>query len=225
MTAAGKAREALSRWRNGRSASRARQAEFEQIYRENAWLGIESRSGPGSDLSHTEAIRDALPRLIREFSIQSLLDCPCGDFFWMQRVPLDGVTYIGLDIVDEIIQRNRRTFASASRRFERRDAVREAMPRADLVLSRDFLVHLSFDDAWAALANITGSGARLFLATTFDELDENEDIATGRWRPLNLTRPPFNFPAPLEMVYERRMRTTGRDKALGLWRMADLPVR
>jgi hypothetical protein len=91
------------------------------------------------------------------------------------------------------------------------------------VLSRDFLVHLSFSDARAALENIKRSGSRLLLATTFDEHAENGDIPTGGWRPLNMTRPPFMFPAPLEIVYERLMRTTGRDKALGLWRVDDLP--
>lgn len=50
---------------------------------------------------------------------------------------------------------------------------------------------------------------------------------TGDWRPLNLERPPFNFPPPAELLAEGCTEAEGRflDKSLGLWAIKDLVVR
>jgi hypothetical protein len=59
------------------------------------------------------------------------------------------------------------------------------------------------------------------LATTFPELSANADIVTGDWRPMNLERPPFNLPSPLNFILERKVPDHG-DKGLGLWQVDDL---
>ena len=61
---------------------------FKQHYQRNTWGCSESLSGEGSTLDQTAAIRGALPQLIREFRIQSMLDIPCGDFNWMKMLDL-----------------------------------------------------------------------------------------------------------------------------------------
>jgi hypothetical protein len=83
-------------------------------------------------------------------------------------------------------------------------------------------VHLSFADARAALANIAASGSSYLLSTTFTERANNTDIGTGGWRPLNLQRPPFNFPPPLLMFSEEFDVPEYRDKAIALWALSDL---
>src|SRR5262249_44319665 len=97
---------------------------------------------------------------------------------------------------------------------------------ADLVLCRDGLVHLSAADIWRALRNFRRSGADYLLATTFIGDRVNVDIATGEWRPLNMQRPPFAFPAPAALIDERCRHTGGiyADKRLALWRFEDLPT-
>ena len=62
------------------------------------------------------------------------------------------------------------------------------------------------------------------LATTFVEHRINLDIETGGWRPLNMERPPFGFPAPLRAIDEKCLHTGGiyADKRLALWRLADI---
>ena len=107
----------VTRWLTARAATRKRVQVFERIYHENAWLGSVSRCGIGSDLSHTDALRQALPKLIDEFDVSSLLDCPCGDFYWMSQTSLGAVSYTGIDIVREVIGTNRRAFAAPGRRF------------------------------------------------------------------------------------------------------------
>jgi hypothetical protein len=46
------------------------------------------------------------------------------------------------------------------------------------------------------------------------------DLPCGNWRIINLGKPPFNFPPPLEIVNENCIegRSTFTDKSLGLYR-------
>ena len=57
------------------------ESTFSQIYEKKSWGDGESVSGPGSDLDQTAAIREALPKLLREIGARSMVDAPCGDFF------------------------------------------------------------------------------------------------------------------------------------------------
>jgi hypothetical protein len=59
---------------------------------------------------------------------------------------------------------------------------------------------------------------------THPDCEENEDITTGDWRLLNLEKPPFNFPKPLQLLNEQCSEGGGQfcDKSLGLWRVQDI---
>jgi len=62
---------------------------FTEIYQQRRWGDEESVSGPGSSVEESASVRAALPLLIKELGASSLLDVPCGDFFWMRMVDLD----------------------------------------------------------------------------------------------------------------------------------------
>ncbi len=209
-----------------RMPRRRRRAIFEHIFAHNRWQDAESRSGHGSNLAETAALRDALPGLVARFGARSLLDAPCGDFHWLSQVELGVESYTGIDIVPALIEENRRRYGAAGRTFLVADVVTDPLPRADLVLCRDLLVHLSFADIRRALRNFRASGAAHLLATTFPATDENRNIVAGDWRPLNLERPPFRFPPPLVVVDENCTTDGGRyaDKSLGLWALAALDL-
>jgi len=197
---------------------------FTDIYRERAWGRGESISGPGSDAEQTRAIRGALPALLARLEVRTLLDLPCGDFHWMSRVPLEGVRYLGADIVAPLIRDNARRHGREGREFLRLDLLRDDLPRADLVLCRDCLVHLGFADVARALDNLARSGASYLLTTHFPGTERNEEIETGDWRPLNLEAAPFHFPPPLEALPEECTLEGGAhaDKVLALWRLEEL---
>jgi SAM-dependent methyltransferase len=190
-------------------------AVFTNIYRHNGWGNPESVSGRGSTLAHTEVVRRELPRLLRELGARSLLDAPCGDFNWMRHVELDGVSYVGADVVPEMIKRNRREYGRAGRRFVVLDVTRDRLPRSDVILCRDCFIHLSFEHTLAALDNFRRSGSRYLLATTHTNIRQNTDIETGGWRSLNLELPPFNLPPPERLILEHAWVA----KCLGLWRL------
>jgi hypothetical protein len=188
----------------------------------NLWRGTESRSGPGSTLAETAVVRHELPRILRDVGAQSILDIPCGDFFWMKELRLDVSSYIGADLVVRLVEENNRLYGSDRRMFVRLDVRVDPLPKVDLVLCRDCLDHLSFQDIRAGLDNIARSGATYLLATTYPDR-ENKDIRSGDWRPLNLERPPFSLPPALETINERSAKPGYPDKSLGLWRIVDIP--
>ncbi|MDH3207962.1 MAG: methyltransferase domain-containing protein [Gemmatimonadota bacterium] len=198
---------------------------FRYAYHHNLWRGAETPSGPGSSVAQTRGVVAALPGLCQRYDVRTLLDVPCGSFNWMASVNLPGVRYTGGDIVPELVAEAARRYGTRQRRFLVLDLTRSPLPPADLLLCRDCLVHLSFRDIATALANIRSSNIEYVLTTTFTAESGFGDIVTGDWRPINLQIPPFSFPTPVELFWEQCTEQHGAfaDKALGLWRVRDLP--
>jgi len=180
-------------------------------------------SGVGSDLDATKALVSALHSSVQALSVRSILDIPCGDFVWMQNIDLGEITYIGADIIETLIASHQRSHASPRRTFRTLDLVADDLPRVDLVLCRDCLVHFSHRLVKKAINNIKRSGSRYLLTTTFPRHLKNNGIVTGTWQPLNLCAPPFNFPAPLQII-DDHWTPPYEDKSLGLWNVHDLPT-
>jgi hypothetical protein len=200
----------------------------EEIFRDIYWrrlaIGAETVSGPGSTFAATRVIRDALPLIVREYQIRTILDIPCGDFNWMSQVGLDDVTYLGGDILKELVNRLNHHFSSPRRHFRRLSVIDDPLPASDLVICRDCLVHLTTPDILKALSNIKRSGSRYLLTTTFPSVSCNVDTTTGVWRPINLELHPFQMGTPIRIVNERCTEADGAyaDKSLGLWDVAQL---
>ncbi|MBR0712874.1 class I SAM-dependent methyltransferase [Bradyrhizobium liaoningense] len=196
---------------------------FVHAYRTNLWGDPESVSGIGSGVVRTAAFRDEIPALLDRIGARTLLDAGCGDFNWMKEVSLSQ-HYIGWDIVPELIAANAK-HASEKRSFVHGDITSDALPRVDVILCRDCLVHFSFAEAWRALQNFKRSGSLYLLTTTFIAHSDNVDIRCGDWRTLDFEAPPFNFAPPVHAIDERCLHTGGiyRDKRLALWRIADIP--
>lgn len=211
--------------RRKRLAGRDPAEIFTDYARANKWGDKDSRSGKGSNLEATVEVRRLLPALLRELGARSMLDVPCGDFFWMAHVDLAGIDYLGGDIVPDLIDANRRTHARPGVDFQVVDLIRGSVPKADVIFVCDCLVHLSHEHVRAALGNIARSGGTYLLTTTFPDTPANEDIATGEWRALDLTKPPYRLPAPARLIPEGQAHLKGQraDKMLGLWRIANLP--
>ena len=196
---------------------------FERIYSTNLWSDPDTRSGTGSSLDSTRVLREKLPAALRQLGTRVLLDAPCGDFTWMDRVDLGGISYIGADIVPSIIAENDRRFASVSRRFVELDLTRDRLPDADVLLCRDCLVHLSYANIGRVLENIRRSSVRYILMTSFPGRGDNKDVEDGDWRPLDFQAPPFDFPPPRLTIVEECEEEGGSytDKALCAWAVTD----
>jgi hypothetical protein len=196
---------------------------FRHAITENKWGLHDSVSGGGSDLYQTRAVRERLPMLWSDFDIGTILDLPCGDFYWMKHLPMDDIRYIGADILPELIQRNNELYAAPNVAFRTMNLLEDRLPKVDLILCRDCLVHFPYRHVATALRNICDSGSTYLLTTTFTER-RNHDIATGQFRPLNLEAKPLSLPAPILLINEGCTEGDGiyQDKSLGLWRVSDL---
>lgn len=156
--------------------------------------------------------------MLQRVEAKTLLDVGCGDFTWMKAVDLP-CRYVGIDIVPSVIAGNERAHGSATRRFAVIDAVSEPLPEADVVLCREILFHLSFEDALCALRNIVSGDREYLIATTDRNSPFNSDIATGDFRLLNLQRRPFRFPEPMMEIGDSAMNPT---RVLAAWRVGDI---
>ncbi|WP_245524639.1 class I SAM-dependent methyltransferase [Methylobacterium nonmethylotrophicum] len=196
---------------------------FRFIYEHNLWGADTSVSGLGSEMKATDAIRSALPRLLRDLDVATLLDAPCGDAGWISRVDLGGVRYVGLDIVPDIVSRNRSLYPALGE-FAVADLIRDDLPRSNAILCRDCLVHLSFAHIDAALGNFLRSGARWLMTTTFTQWRRNADCDDGDWRALNFEAAPFAWGPPVAIVNEDCDEGGGgwRDKSLAVWDLASI---
>lgn len=196
---------------------------FTEIYKTNGWKDNESVSGRGSTLENTIIARTALKSILGRYDIKSMLDIPCGDSHWMSTVDLGDVKYLGADIVPELVELCRdKNRGKPYREFVRLDVTKDDLPRVDLVFCRDMFGHFSNAEVKKALHNIRLSGSKYLMATTFPNFEENMDIKTGAWRPINLDHY-FGLPRPIEMINEQCMDGNGQfaDKSLGLWRLGD----
>jgi hypothetical protein len=174
---------------------------FLHHYQVNEWRDQESVSGPGSTLQYTENIRREIPRLVRDLDVKVILDAPCGDYNWFRMITWDAeIKYIGGDIVEPLIQRNQSLYGDRNTRFIPLNIVSDVLPKADLWLCRDCLIHLSNRDALLAVDNFLRSDIRYLLTSTHTDWEENRDSPTGSCRFVNLQLPPFNFGKPIRLI-------------------------
>ena len=198
---------------------------FTRIYDGHGFGGRESVSGSGSDLENTVVLREELPKLLHELNVQSMIDAPCGDYHWMKELQLNLRSYLGVDIVRPLISANILNYAKHVNNsvvsFRVADITQHELPQADLILCRDCLVHLTFEQGRAALQNFKRTGSKWLLTTTFPDRDTNTEINPGDWRTVNLERWPYFLPKPERLINEGCMEGGGcyQDKALGLWRL------
>jgi len=198
---------------------------FNEIYRKRRWATDESISGLGAELRNTEVLRRELPRILSQIDAKVMVDAACGDFNWMSTIRLDLEKYYGIDIVPELVAENQRRHGAGRREFLCLDITTAELPRADLILCRDCLGYLPTAQVGKCLQNFLRSGSRYLLTTTFPGVIVNRETVVGAWRPLNFLRPPFNFPDPIEAIDEAYVDRYGTktDKAVGLWKLDDLP--
>jgi hypothetical protein len=198
---------------------------FRHIHRTNLWGAAGSVSGLGSESDATANLRKELPQLLRRLGAASLLDAPCGDCGWISDLDIN-LSYTGVDIVPDLIDdlRLREQHGGMQRTYRLADITSDPLPRADAILCRDCLVHLSFANIAAALANFKRSGSEWLITTTFPELKANVDCEDGDWRALNFALAPFNWPAPVDLLVEGCTEGDGgwADKSLAAWRISKL---
>ena len=174
--------------------------KFSYIYKSKNWKGIGdgSLSGAGSNENTTHNIKLELQNFFNQKKIQSILDIPCGDWKWMSNMDFECINYIGCDVVKEMIDKNNKLYAKDNVKFLVKSLIDDDLPKADIIIVRDLLVHLDNSDILKCLENIKRSDFKYIAITNYPILKSQykENILGDKWRAINLSMEPFNLIDP-----------------------------
>jgi len=178
---------------------------FDEIYDQNYWSSSESKSGFGSEIAFTKPLRNWLAQIIPKLGVKNFVDAGCGDFNWMKVLKLD-VKYVGLDIIPRLIDNNNRLYRESSIKFELANICEDKIPTCDLIMVRDCLFHLSYEDINKFFINLARTEYKYLLTTSHivESNFKNKDISSGYFRLINIFKPPFDFDKNniLDRVYD-----------------------
>ncbi len=178
---------------------------LQDVFEKKSWEQEDKgkpRSGPGSTLPRTRRLRRALPGLLRDYNVRTFLDGACGDWNWMTAVDLSGVKYIGGDISKELVDEVKARHGNRDRKFVHLDLTSSKLPKADMIMVRECLIHLTDQSRWDVFANIHKAKIPYMLLTV-DLVDENIPLERdGQHRNFNPMMAPFNFPDPVHHIPE-----------------------
>ena len=182
------------------------------IYAKNKWGGKNRRFYSGRGSHKQKIIRPYIrevSKLLQKIGPDlTILDLGCGDFnVGKEIVPLAG-EYIGVDVVEELIERNNKKFGANNLRFHCMDIVEDQLPLADCVFVRQVLQHLSNADIEQVVKKLIDY-PHLVVTEHLPkgEFTPNLDKPTGADIRLSicsgviLTEPPFN----LKPSYESKL--------------------
>ncbi|MEN0019688.1 MAG: class I SAM-dependent methyltransferase [Planctomycetota bacterium] len=201
--------------RRNRIKSLSTQEVFTDIYTSRHWGEGISVSGKGSTPEATQHLAASLPKLLREMGVRSIVDAPCGDFSWMKNIDLGVESYVGLDIVEPIVEQLRADHESDHRSFGVANLLDDDLPACDMVFCRDCMLHLSFHDQRKLLKNFRRTEAKWYMMSTYPGAGRNRDIVTGEARPVDLTLSPIGLPQPEHFVEDRGDGLV--ERGMGVW--------
>lgn len=189
-----------------------RRRAFQNVYKRSLWgRNGTSRffSGLGSVGSVAEFYVDRMGELLELHRQElgrplTLVDIGCGDFrvgrALVDKVP--DLTYVGCDIVPELIAFNRSTYADNRISFQCVDAVCDILPEGDVCLIRQVFQHLSNADILRVLNRVqypivyvTEAHPPERLGPVNPDKTAGSDVRfnwrTGRGRGVELNQPPY----------------------------------
>ena len=177
---------------------------MKQVYQKKLWgeNGSEFYSGEGSHHAklvepYFEVVSDFLKSFEKPISI---CDLGCGDFnVGKELVPLSK-SYIGVDIVPELIDYNWNTFNFPNLEFKCLDIANEPLPSADCAILRQVLQHVSNAEVQLVLDKLYQYQYVLLTEHLPEgEFIPNKDIVSGqgirlkKHSGLDLLADPFNL--------------------------------
>ncbi len=128
---------------------------FTKIYVDKVWnkeSTLNYDSGPGS---HEDHIVIPYVSKIKTFLNKNrnliVIDLGCGDFNVGSKIYKYTKRYIAIDVVSELIERNKKLFISENLIFKSIDATNQKIPNGDLILIKEVFQHITNKDIKAIL--------------------------------------------------------------------------
>ena len=186
---------------------------FNSIYKSNYWnkskdfnSKFQSYSGPGSipNSKQTNNLIANLEKFFLNNNIKKILDAPCGDCAWIEKIFRLDIQYTGIDIVGELILTNKEKFKKNKNvNFYCEDLTEyNKFDNYDFILMRDFFIHLPLPMIKKILTNLKNSNCKYFAFNNYESVNLNKEISTGQHRKINLLKDPFFLNLPYYKIHE-----------------------
>ncbi len=208
--------------------------KFLYIYKSKYWQCITdgSLSGGGSNDISTYNIKKSLSEFIKYNNIKSIIDIPCGDWKWMSEFDLSDLEYFGYDVVDDLILENQRKYKKKNITFDVKNLVNEKLPKSDLIIIRDLLVHLDHIDIIKCLTNLDDSDFKFIGITNYPKIISHKKRLFGdylrlgdKWRPINFSIYPYNLPSPdFNLSDTNDLSEIDKNKYISIWKKNNFDI-
>ncbi|MTE28185.1 methyltransferase domain-containing protein [Winogradskyella sp. ZXX205] len=158
---------------------------MEQIYEQHLWGGKEYDfySGIGShDPKTINPYLDVVIDFLKSKNNQlTVCDLGCGDFNIGKHLIPFTKNYIGVDIVESLIERNRTQFIAKNLTFQCLDIAKDELPNADCIILRQVLQHLSNQEIQQIVNKLKNYKYIILTEHLPDgEFKPNKDIISGQ---------------------------------------------
>ncbi len=208
--------------------------KFFYIYTSKYWQNMTdgSLSGGGSNDISTHNIKKSLSEFIKYNNIKSIIDIPCGDWKWMSEFDLSDLEYFGYDIFDDLILDNQRKYTKKNITFDVKNLVNEKLPKSDLIIIRDLLVHLDHTDIIKCLTNLDDSDFKFIGITNYPKIISHKNRLFGdylrlgdKWRPINFSIHPYSLPSPdFNLSDTNDLSEIDKNKYISIWKKNNFDI-
>ena len=152
--------------------------KFDYIYKNKFWGSVDDKkfySGEGShDPKFVKPYVEVIKKILGSLPNPVVVDLGCGDFnIGSQLYPLTK-KYYGIDIVEDLINFNKKKFKNTNLIFSKLDITTDFLPEGTVCLVREVLQHLSNEDIFLFIKNIRGK---------FKYLIVTENLPEGNFKP------------------------------------------
>lgn len=173
---------------------------FTKIYDLNYWTTEESGpSGIGGVKDESIPYLEFLQDFIDRSNLRTIVDLGCGDFLLMKYIKIPKNTkYIGVDIVDALVDKNSKQYSKDNIKFEAIDNLSDFEKYSgDLLIVKDVIQILTIDQIFYIIKTVLPKYKYAIIVSNFFSLrsqhPQNADIIDGDSRGINLEIAPFNM--------------------------------
>lgn len=179
-------------------------AVMRQIYDMHLWGGKEFDFYSGIGSHDANIINPYLGALITFLKSQEtplvICDLGCGDFNIGKHLTSYSKKYIAVDIVENLIDRNKTLYQDDNLEFHCLDIIEDELPPGDCIILRQVLQHLSNTDIQKIIKNL--AAYKYIILTEHIPMGDfiaNKDIISGQGIRLkqnsgvNILEPPFSL--------------------------------
>ncbi|WP_299098845.1 class I SAM-dependent methyltransferase [uncultured Winogradskyella sp.] len=158
---------------------------MQQVYDLHLWGGkdFDFYSGSGS---HDAEIVTPYIECVSSFlqahnNALTVCDLGCGDFNIGKQLIRYTKKYIGIDIVDNLIERNKKLFKAENLEFYCLDIVEDELPKADCIVLRQVLQHLSNAEILKIVKKLSNYNYVILTEhLPIGNFEPNKDIISGQ---------------------------------------------